>query len=248
MSCCRERLCLNGYLVFWRGSGATKDLSPQKLAPFKEWTSQIFRTETKNLTSRPSDGAGLSPSRISRPSEFRHSRNFSHLGTANRGIIPPMGSLVLTTRPRPEQIHQGRIAMSEDLIENICRSSGADPCDASSAAFAQATKVADTPKGKAYADAKGMTLYTFDKDAEGKSACNGPTPRNWPPLMAAADARALGRLDHRTRDDGSKMWALKGKPLYTFAKDHQARRHHRRRLPQRRLALSYASIPGLSCF
>ena len=22
-----------------------------------------------------------------------------------------------------------------------------------------------------------------------------------------------------TRDDGSKMWALKGKPLYTFAKD-----------------------------
>ena len=54
---------------------------------------------------------------------------------------------------------------------------------ASSAAFAQAAKVADTPKGKAYVDAKGMTLYTFDKDAGGKSACNGPCATNWPPLM-----------------------------------------------------------------
>lgn len=35
---------------------------------------------------------------------------------------------------------------------------------ASSAAFAQAAKVADSPKGKIYVDAKGMSLYTFDKD------------------------------------------------------------------------------------
>ena len=90
---------------------------------------------------------------------------------------------------------------------------------ASSAAFAQAAKVADTPKGKAYVDAKGMTLYTFDKDSGGKSACNGPCATNWPPLMAAADAKASGDWTIVTRDDGSKMWALKGKPLYTFAKD-----------------------------
>ena len=33
---------------------------------------------------------------------------------------------------------------------------------------------------------KGMTLYTFDRDATpGKSACNGPCATNWPPLMAA---------------------------------------------------------------
>ncbi|HSC01194.1 MAG TPA: hypothetical protein VLE45_14850, partial [Burkholderiaceae bacterium] len=31
----------------------------------------------------------------------------------------------------------------------------------------------------------GMTLYTFDRDAAGKSACNGPCATNWPPLMAA---------------------------------------------------------------
>ena len=33
--------------------------------------------------------------------------------------------------------------------------------------------VAQTAKGPALADAKGMTLYTFDKDSAGKSACNG---------------------------------------------------------------------------
>ena len=36
---------------------------------------------------------------------------------------------------------------------------------------------------------------------------------------AAADAKASGDWTIVTRDDGSKMWALKGKPLYTFAKD-----------------------------
>jgi predicted lipoprotein with Yx(FWY)xxD motif len=45
---------------------------------------------------------------------------------------------------------------------------------ASSAASAQMLKTADTPKGKTFVDAKGMTLYTFDRDSGGKSACNGP--------------------------------------------------------------------------
>lgn len=90
---------------------------------------------------------------------------------------------------------------------------------AATGAFAQAAKVADSPKGKIYVDAKGMTLYTFDKDSASKSVCNGPCATNWPPLAAAADAKASGDWTIVTRDDGSKMWALKGKPVYTFAKD-----------------------------
>jgi predicted lipoprotein with Yx(FWY)xxD motif len=67
----------------------------------------------------------------------------------------------------------------------------------------------------------GMTLYTFDKDAagSGKSVCNGPCAANWPPLMAAADAKASGDYTVITRDDGGKQWAYKGKPLYLWAKD-----------------------------
>ena len=47
-------------------------------------------------------------------------------------------------------------------------------CLATSAASAQMLKTIDTPKGKTIVDAKGMTLYTFDKDAGGNSMCNGP--------------------------------------------------------------------------
>ena len=67
----------------------------------------------------------------------------------------------------------------------------------------------------------GMTLYTFDKDVagSGKSMCNGPCATNWPPLMASASDTASGDHSIITRDDGSKQWAAKGKPLYFWAKD-----------------------------
>ncbi len=67
----------------------------------------------------------------------------------------------------------------------------------------------------------GMTLYTFDRDAasSGKSACNGPCATNWPPFAAPADAQASGDWSIVTRDDGSKQWAYKGKPLYAWSKD-----------------------------
>ena len=81
------------------------------------------------------------------------------------------------------------------------------------------TKTGSTGKGTVLTDAKGMTLYTFDKDSEGKSACNGPCATNWPVLKAEASDAAGEGYTIITRDDGSKQWAYKGKPLYTFAKD-----------------------------
>lgn len=67
----------------------------------------------------------------------------------------------------------------------------------------------------------GMTLYTFDNDpvGSGKSVCNGACATNWPPLLAAADAKASGEYTIITRDDGAKQWAFKGKPLYLWIKD-----------------------------
>lgn len=67
----------------------------------------------------------------------------------------------------------------------------------------------------------GMTLYTFDKDVagSGKSACNGPCATNWPPFMATESDKASGDYSVITRDDGSKQWAAKGKPVYFWAKD-----------------------------
>ncbi len=89
------------------------------------------------------------------------------------------------------------------------------------AAFAQPTAPtsADTPKGKSLVDVNGMTLYTFDRDAKGKSNCNGQCASLWLPLIADTDAKASGDFSFVTRDDGRKQWAYKGKPLYTWSKD-----------------------------
>jgi len=81
------------------------------------------------------------------------------------------------------------------------------------------TTTVQTSKGTVLADSKGMTLYTFDKDASGKSNCNGKCATNWPPLKAAANAKDSGKFSVVTRDDGGKQWAYEGKPLYTWIKD-----------------------------
>lgn len=97
---------------------------------------------------------------------------------------------------------------------------------AAAAALALSACAATPPAPATVADgvfvgANGMTLYTFDRDitGSGKSVCNGPCATNWPPLMAAAGAAGSGDWSVITRDDGSRQWAYKGKPLYFWAKD-----------------------------
>ncbi|MGH6708195.1 MAG: COG4315 family predicted lipoprotein [Bradyrhizobium sp.] len=90
------------------------------------------------------------------------------------------------------------------------------------ASAAPPTRTGTTAKGSALTDAKGMSLYTFDKDADGKSACNGACAANWPALKAEASDVAGDGYTVIARDDGSRQWAYKGKPLYTFVKDQKA--------------------------
>ena len=95
------------------------------------------------------------------------------------------------------------------------------------ALFALGASAAGAPAAPAngvLATAAGATVYTFDKDTagNGKSACNGPCAQAWPPLAAQASDTASGDWSVVTRDDGSRQWAYKGAPLYTFAKDAKA--------------------------
>ena len=66
-----------------------------------------------------------------------------------------------------------------------------------------------------------MTLYTFDRDtvASGKSSCNGQCATNWPPLMAGPGDRGAGDWSVVVRDDGSRQWAYRGKPVYYWVRD-----------------------------
>ena len=72
-------------------------------------------------------------------------------------------------------------------------------------------------------NAKGMTLYTFDRDVRGsgKSNCNGDCAVKWPPHMAGASARPHGDYTIVVRNDGSRQWAYKGWPLYTWPEDQE---------------------------
>ena len=87
--------------------------------------------------------------------------------------------------------------------------------------LAGAVKTVDIGGQQVLTDADGMTLYIFDKDTagDGKSVCNGDCAVKWPPLMAADDAQDEGDFTVVTRDDGSKMWAHEGMPLYYWYED-----------------------------
>ncbi len=73
-------------------------------------------------------------------------------------------------------------------------------------------------------DSKGMTLYKYDKDKEaGKSTCSGKCAKAWPLFVPEAnDPPPKAPLSIIIRDDGTKQYAYKGKPLYHYRKDSKA--------------------------
>ena len=81
-------------------------------------------------------------------------------------------------------------------------------------------KVILTKQGPTLVDLKGMTLYYYERDTTGKTSnCNGKCVESWVPLPATADAKAVGDFTVINRNDGSKMWAYRYRPLYTSPAD-----------------------------
>ena len=109
--------------------------------------------------------------------------------------------------------------MMKTLIVALMTSSVAFGTLAGAAISTKPAMMGTTSMGKAWVDAKGMALYTFDKDKGGKSMCNDKCATEWPPLAVAKDGKAAGHWTIVIRDDKSQMWAYKGHPLYTFIDD-----------------------------
>jgi predicted lipoprotein with Yx(FWY)xxD motif len=105
------------------------------------------------------------------------------------------------------------------LISTIAMSAVALTAGAATAAALEPATMADTSKGRAWVDEKGMTLYVFDKDEIGKSNCIDQCAIAWPPLAVQDGAKAVGDWSVIARADGSKQWAYDGKPLYTWMED-----------------------------
>ena len=68
----------------------------------------------------------------------------------------------------------------------------------------------------------GMTLYIFDKDKGGVSACYDDCAKKWPPYLGKADDAMTEGWTLVKRTDGTMQWAYDGKPVYFFAKDTKA--------------------------
>ena len=71
-----------------------------------------------------------------------------------------------------------------------------------------------------YADALGMTLYTYDKEVQnGKLACAGECAGVWQPALAPPTAVQAGPWSLIKREDGTKQWTFRGAPLYRFRQE-----------------------------
>ncbi|MFC7649994.1 hypothetical protein ACFQX6_63905 [Streptosporangium lutulentum] len=73
----------------------------------------------------------------------------------------------------------------------------------------------------------GRTLYLFEKDKDGKSACSGPCAQAWPPFVTSEKPKAENGVKENLlgtvkRDDGETQVTYNGHPLYYYIKDQKA--------------------------
>lgn len=67
-----------------------------------------------------------------------------------------------------------------------------------------------------------MTLYTFDKDMDGKSSCYDDCATNWPPYLGKAGETKDAEWALSERTDGAMQWTYNGKPTYFYYEDAKA--------------------------
>ena len=65
----------------------------------------------------------------------------------------------------------------------------------------------------------GMTVYVFDKDAGGTSACYDACSKQWPPYLAKSDGKMEEGWATAKRKDGRLQSTYDGKPLYFYSGD-----------------------------
>jgi predicted lipoprotein with Yx(FWY)xxD motif len=74
---------------------------------------------------------------------------------------------------------------------------------------------------------KHITVYLFEADKGGQSACSGECAKDWPPVTTGGEPQASGSASAAmigtiTRSDGTTQVTYNGHPLYFFEKDGDA--------------------------
>lgn len=101
---------------------------------------------------------------------------------------------------------------------------GAGLAAGSSAARGTTVKAAKSRFGKIVVDGRGRTLYLFEKDRRGHSACSGACTTYWPPLLTtgkpvAGTGAKKSLLGTIRRANGKKQVTYGGHPLYRYIQD-----------------------------
>jgi predicted lipoprotein with Yx(FWY)xxD motif len=113
------------------------------------------------------------------------------------------------------------VALLAGMLASVAGATGAR-----SAADAK-VMVRKTALGVVLVDSRGHSLYLFQKDRGGKSACYGGCAAFWPPLLtsgkpvAGSGVKAV-LLGTVKRSDGKLQVTYAGHPLYGFALDRKA--------------------------
>jgi predicted lipoprotein with Yx(FWY)xxD motif len=82
--------------------------------------------------------------------------------------------------------------------------------------------VGDSEFGTMLFDSRKQAIYVFQRDKNGKSACNGDCAKAWPPVLTkgkpkARDGVKASLLGTVKRRDGKLQVTYAGKPLYFYA-------------------------------
>jgi len=89
----------------------------------------------------------------------------------------------------------------------------------------QSSVTVDASKyGRILFDGRGFALYTFTRDARGRSTCSGAWAKKWPPYIVSrrpvagvgAKRSLLGTI---RRSDGTLQATYAGRPLYYYVSD-----------------------------
>jgi predicted lipoprotein with Yx(FWY)xxD motif len=121
-----------------------------------------------------------------------------------------------------KRLHLAIVAVVAALVATAVL--GAGLAAGSSSAKGTTVKVAKSRFGKIIVDGRGRSLYLFEKDRRGHSACSGACAAYWPPLLTngkpvAGTGVKKSLLGTTRRSNGKKQVTYNGHPLYRFVQD-----------------------------
>ena len=154
----------------------------------------------------------------------------SAIGAAGIGLLMAAcssGSSTTTSSPAASSPASSSAAAAPATVQ---ASSPAATSQATGAATVSLASISGIP-GKALVGSDGRTLYLFQADMHGTSACTGACAAAWPPDIVTGQPQAgsgvspalLGTI---TRPDGTMQVTYNGHPLYYFTADTAAGTAH----------------------